>query len=165
MTEAKSNNISKAPRNLAIFGGVAVVWLLLDQWTKSFFVSIAEGTRISDSFFGIFHFQLVHNTGGAWSIFSDATMMLGVASLLVCLLLAGILIFFRDKANLAEALSIGLIVSGGLGNVIDRFVQSYVTDFICLDFMDFPVFNVADIGVTCGFVILIIAIILHKEEE
>lgn len=165
MTEAKSNNISKAPRNLAIFGGVAVVWLLLDQWTKSLVVGIPVGARVTDSILGIFHIQLVHNTGAAWSIFSDSTMMLGAVSLLICFILAGALFWFRAKANLAEAFSIGLIVSGGLGNVIDRFVQGFVTDFIALDFMDFPVFNVADIGVTCGFVILIIAILLHKEEE
>ena len=51
-------------------------------------------------------------------------------------------------------------MAGGIGNAIDRFAQGFVIDFIEFSFMDFPVFNVADIGVTCGFVILIIGFIL-----
>ncbi len=53
-----------------------------------------------------------------------------------------------------------LVVAGGLGNAIDRFTLGYVVDFIEPVFIDFPVFNVADIGVTCGFVLFVVAMIL-----
>ena len=46
-----------------------------------------------------------------------------------------------------------LIVAGGLGNALDRFTLGYVVDFIDTTFISFPTFNVADIGVTCGFVL------------
>ena len=55
--------------------------------------------------------------------------------------------------------------SGGLGNAIDRFSQLYVVDFIDFTFIDFPVFNVADIGVTCGFVLLVIGYLLATRKE
>lgn len=58
-----------------------------------------------------------------------------------------------------------MIVAGGIGNVIDRFVQGYVTDFIEFSFFDFPVFNVADIGVTCGFVLLFVGLAISWHEE
>ena len=55
--------------------------------------------------------------------------------------------------------------SGGLGNAIDRFSQLYVVDFIDFTFIDFPIFNVADIGVTCGFVLLVIGYLLVTRKE
>ena len=57
------------------------------------------------------------------------------------------------------ALGGALVVAGGIGNAIDRFIQGYVVDFIELSFMDFPVFNIADIGVTCGVALIFIAVI------
>ena len=68
------------------------------------------------------------------------------------------LAFFFWKANeinVVQTLGIALIAAGGIGNAIDRFSQGFVTDFIAVTFVDFPVFNVADIGVTCGVVILV----------
>ena len=53
-----------------------------------------------------------------------------------------------------------MVVAGGIGNAVDRFANGFVTDFIEFSFIDFPVFNIADIGVTCGFALLIIGIIV-----
>ena len=57
-----------------------------------------------------------------------------------------------------------MVVAGGIGNAIDRFLMGYVVDFICADFIDFPIFNVADIGVTCGFVLLFIGLMFFDED-
>ena len=105
--------------------------------------------------------RLVHNTGGAWGIFSDSTFALGVFSLIVCAVLAGSCLATLKASSFAQVVSFALIVAGGIGNAIDRFVQGFVTDFIEFSFIDFPVFNVADIGVTCGFALLVIALILE----
>lgn len=56
----------------------------------------------------------------------------------------------------------GLVAAGGIGNAIDRFALGYVVDFIQPLFIDFPVFNVADIGVTCGFVLLVLSLLLQR---
>ena len=73
---------------------------------------------------------------------------------------------YNDKKNeflfsSFQLILIAIIAAGGIGNAIDRLVTGYVVDFICFDFIDFPVFNIADIGVTCGITILA-AILLYQ---
>lgn len=60
-----------------------------------------------------------------------------------------------------QVVLIAIVAAGGIGNAIDRFMTGYVVDFICLDFIDFPVFNIADIGVTCGIVLLAITVFMN----
>ena len=115
---------------------------------------------LAGPFLGLIDIRLVHNTGAAWGIFSDSTFALGIFSLIVCAVLAGYYLATIKQANAFTTVGFGLVVAGGIGNAIDRFLQGYVTDFIEFSFMDFPVFNVADIGVTCGFAIIIIGMIV-----
>ena len=110
-------------------------------------------------------FVLVHNTGAAWGILAGNTMALGAFSAIVVLVLAVYFLVNAKTVNLFQTVGFGLIVAGGIGNAIDRFVQGYVTDFIAVTFIDFPVFNVADIGVTCGVVILFIGLMLAWRQE
>ena len=97
----------------------------------------------------------------AWGMFSDSTLFLGAMSLVVCAVLCVYLFAFSPRAPLVQVLGAALVVAGGVGNAIDRFAQGYVVDFIDLAFMDFPVFNVADIGVTCGFVLFLAGMLLE----
>ncbi|MEG0375546.1 MAG: signal peptidase II, partial [Raoultibacter sp.] len=69
-------------------------------------------------------------------------------------------VWLAHQTSKLAAASIGLLIGGAIGNAIDRFTLGYVVDFIDFTFIDFPVFNVADIGVTCGFVIFIAAMLL-----
>ena len=88
--------------------------------------------------------HLVHNTGGAWSMFSGATAALGVFSIVMCAALAAFAVHERARISWPELIGLGLVIGGGIGNAIDRFALGYVVDFIDLSFMDFPVFNIAD---------------------
>ena len=111
--------------------------------------------------------HLVHNTGGAWSMFSGATAALGVFSIVMCAALAAFAVHERARISWPELIGLGLVIGGGIGNAIDRFALGYVVDFIDLSFMDFPVFNIADIGVTCGLALFLIGWIVrerHHEE-
>ncbi len=151
-----------------LFVLLVVAWLLFDQGTKAYFNDYEVGQSIMPSVLGLFEFTLVHNTGAAWGVFGDSTFALGILSICVCLLLAGYyLATIRSSVKtsvtsaLIKTLGVGLVVSGGIGNAIDRFTLGYVVDFIDLSFMDFPVFNIADIGVTCGVVLFLIAVILE----
>lgn len=146
-------------RNAKVFGLVVVLWLALDQATKCYFNSFDLGEVIAGPILGIFRFRLVHNTGAAWSMFSDSTFALGVFSLLICVLLLIYLFKLAPDSSLGEALGLSLVFAGGVGNAIDRFLLGYVVDFIEPVFIEFPVFNVADIGVTCGFVIFFISLL------
>lgn len=138
---------------------VAMVWLAFDRITKVHFDSYALGEDIAGPFAGIFQFTLVHNTGGAWGVFSGSTLALGIFSLAISIVVAIIVVRFARRSNWVLTLGGALVVAGGIGNAIDRFIQGYVVDFIELSFMDFPVFNIADIGVTCGVVLIFIAVI------
>lgn len=160
-----SPNTKVSLRNLVVFGGVAAAFLIVDQLSKLFASTHELGERFSESFLGLFHFQLVHNTGGAWSIFDDSTMMLAWISVAICVVL---LVMFANRfkrCSLLETFGYAMVVSGGIGNAIDRFILGYVRDFFYLDFVSFPVFNVADIGVTCGFVILFIGIMFFDKSD
>ena len=110
----------------------------------------------------------MHNTGAAFGIFANGTIVLGVISVVISFALLALPLLLelynsRSKKSSTPAfqfstiqlLSVAIVAAGGIGNAVDRFVTGYVVDFICFDFIDFPVFNIADIGVTCGILILV----------
>lgn len=147
---------------IVLFCAIAVVWLLLDRISKIACDSYGVGQVIYPNVIGLFEFRLAHNTGAAWSIFSDSTFILGVFSILVCIALAVYLFAVRKcKAHLLEIIGLALVFAGGLGNAFDRFAYGYVVDFIHTTFMNFPIFNVADIGVTCGIALFFIGSLLY----
>ena len=153
-------------RRFAVFIPIVVVWLVLDQASKLFFNgSYHVGQVISDPILGIFRFHLVYNTGGAWSIFSGATWALGAFSLVVCIALTAYRALTPQRPNSGELIGISLVVAGGIGNAIDRFTLGFVVDFIEPTFIDFPIFNVADIGVTCGIILFIVSLLVHERTE
>lgn len=153
-------------RRFAVFIPIVVVWLVLDQASKLFFNgSYHAGQVISDPILGIFRFHLVYNTGGAWSIFSGATWTLGAFSLVVCIALTAYLALTPQRPNTGELIGISLVVAGGIGNAIDRFTLGFVVDFIEPTFIDFPIFNIADIGVTCGIILFIVSLLVHERTE
>ena len=153
-------NDSSRGAKIAVFAIIVDVWVALDQVVKSLFAGQEPGGIIAGPYLGLIDFRLVHNTGGAWGIFSDSTFALGIFSVIVCLVLAGYFLFNSKDMPWSMTVAFALIVAGGLGNAIDRFAQGCVVDFIEFSFMDFPVFNIADIGVTCGFVLLIIGLLV-----
>ena len=141
------------------FTVIVVVWIVLDQLAKSIFVNQEPAGIITGPFLGLVDIRLVHNTGGAWGIFSNSTFALGLFSVVVCLAIAVFFFVTIRQTNAVQTIAFALIVGGGIGNAIDRFTQGFVTDFIEFSFFDFPVFNIADIGVTCGFALLILGMI------
>ena len=150
-------------RNALVLAVLGVLWLVLDQLSKTLIDgSHAVGEHVAGPFLGIFQFTLVHNTGMAWGMLEDSTFALGLLSVAVCAVMALYLLAFEPQANLAEAFGGTLVVAGGLGNAIDRFSLGYVVDFIEPVFIEFPVFNVADIGVTCGFVLFLIGFVVRE---
>lgn len=63
------------------------------------------------------------------------------------------------ELSFLQVFALSIVVSGGIGNAIDRLFSGFVVDFICFDFIQFPVFNIADIGVTCGIVLLLVTML------
>lgn len=152
-----------------VFAGLALVWLVFDRLSKMYFENSYGIDQVSSLDYLLFRFRLVHNTGAAWGMFGDSTFILGIVSVLVCVAIVVLFVcfekIFEHPASLVESAALGLVLAGGLGNAIDRFLNGYVVDFIDLTFIDFPVFNIADIGVTCGFAIFIGCIIMSWVRE
>lgn len=150
---------------LGAMGALALCWIALDQAVKLSMNAHVAGSVLSDSIAGLFSLHLVHNTGGAWSMFSGATAALGVFSVVMCAALAAFAVYERARISWPELIGLGLVIGGGIGNAIDRFALGYVVDFIDLAFIDFPVFNIADIGVTCGLTLFLIAWIVRESQH
>ena len=164
---APSRTGKSAGAKLIAFAALAIAWIVLDQLVKRqiegvFSVSAAAAP---EPIVGLFRLHLVYNTGGAWSIFSGSTAALGVFSLVMCVAITVYVIVQRRRLSWLEVIGLALVVAGGLGNAIDRFALGHVVDFIDLTFMDFPVFNIADIGVTCGLVVFLIAWLIRGHRE
>ncbi|MGI0489563.1 signal peptidase II [Pantanalinema rosaneae CENA516] len=105
---------------------------------------------------GVFHLTYVVNTGAAFSLFTQGVDWLRWLSLAVS---AGLLLmaWFGPKFNRWEQVGWGLVLSGALGNGIDRFVLRQVVDFLDFRLIRFPVFNMADVFINAGIVCLLIA--------
>ena len=108
---------------------------------------------------GFIGWNYVRNTGAAFGSFSQSTTLLTVVTGAV--IFAGIILIATKKIKSKFYLTCAvLIISGGLGNLIDRIFRGYVVDFIDVQFTDFAVFNFADILVTVGSIALMIYVIV-----
>jgi len=100
----------------------------------------------------------VQNRGGAWGIFNNIPFLFIV---LVPIVVVGLFWYMSKSKNRLEIISVCMIIGGALGNYIDRLIRGYVVDFI--DFRIWPVFNVADIFVVLGGVLLVVSTIQIKK--
>jgi len=107
---------------------------------------------------GFFGFTYLQNRGAAFGVMQNGTVVLSIITAVVIAVGLYFLLSKRIKSKV-EYVSIGLIISGGLGNLIDRIFRGYVVDFIDVEFMNFPIFNFADCLVTVGAGILIVYLI------
>ena len=117
-------------------------------------MNLNEEISIIPNFFSI---QYLKNTGAAFSILENQTILLAITSI-ICI--SVIIYYLKKEENLTTAmyLSFGLVLGGILGNLIDRIVYQGVIDFLSFQIFNynFPVFNIADIGITIGVLLLII---------
>ncbi len=143
-----------------IWYGLALVVIVLDQYTKG----IASGALSygqPKEIFSWFDFRLAHNTGAAFSMFSDAGgwqryFFSALASVVSCVLVIWLWRMPREQRLLA--LSISLILGGALGNLWDRLTLGYVVDFISVHYQEhyFPAFNIADSAISVGAVLMLV---------
>ena len=109
-------------------------------------------------------FRYAENTGMAFSMFSGARWVFVALTVVICAV--GLWYLFSDKCpNLWYYWSAGVIIAGGIGNLIDRALYGYVVDFIEPLFVDFAIFNIADSAVTCGAAVLIVRMIIDAFKD
>ena len=148
----------------AVCAALAAALLGLDQWVKHYVtVNIPLG-ETRPFLPGLMELKTVHNYGAAWSSFSGSRWLLVAVTTVIVAAVAVLLIRRIVRHPLGVAAGF-LILSGGIGNIIDRMRLGYVVDMFHLEFWpSYPVFNVADICVVCGAVLAAVYYIWFYEK-
>lgn len=149
-----------------------MIWILLsvlitiiDQLTKYFVlqsIELGEMVPVIDKFF---YLTLHMNSGAAFSILKDGRPFFLIITPIVAIL--AVIVLFKSQSKFLR-FALALIIGGTIGNFIDRLVVGEVTDFLLfyIGSYPFPVFNVADITLTCGTILVAIYVIfIYKEPE
>ncbi len=138
------------------FFSLSIFIVLMDQFTK--YLMFYNYKIYINKDFLLFKLDFVKNYGAAFNLFSGSRIFLSIISILFSIILI-YLILRKNISTLYNLFSYSFILGGTIGNGIDRIVRGYVIDFINLNFIDFPVFNIADISINIGFIIILFNII------
>ena len=148
----------------AIFG--LVLLLIFDQWTKLLAISHLKGQADIELLPGIFSLHYLENHGAAFGILRDQQWVFLI--LAAVFLVAAVILYLRMPFT-ARMIPLRIITvfiaAGAVGNMIDRLFRHYVVDFLYFSLIDFPVFNVADIYITCCAVLLVLFVVLYYKDE
>lgn len=158
-------NTSSRGLRVVVFWLVVCIAVVLDQATKAAVrVCVpAEGITLVP---GVLDVRLVRNTGAAFSIGQGAGILFVVIAALV-VATAAYLVWHQADLLLSLVVSVGCVAGGGVGNMLDRIIDGAVTDFLATTFVDFPVFNVADMFVTVGVFVTLVGYFIwdHRRSE
>ncbi|WP_055667663.1 signal peptidase II [Desnuesiella massiliensis] len=135
--------------------------ILLDRITKVWAINTLKGGNDIVVIKNIFAFSYLENKGAAFGILQNKTIFLALTTLIVVSGMIFYLFKFKPQSKILK-LSISFIIAGAVGNLVDRFYYTYVVDFIQLHYKDvyyFPTFNIADMLVVFGTIILGLCIV------
>lgn len=146
-----------------IFSGLLLV---LDQYTKRLAVVRLKGQAPFVLIDRVLEFNYLENTGAAFSSFSGKqTFLIFLTVLVILLVFCKYVTLPATRRFLSMRFCLLLILSGAVGNLIDRLINRYVVDFIYFVPIDFPKFNVADIYITVGVTFLAILLFFYYTDE
>ena len=134
------------------FLSISIFIIIIDQFSK-YLIFYNYKTVINKDYL-LFRLDFVKNYGAAFNIFSGSRIFLSFISIVFSIILI-YLILKRNSLNLIYLYSYSFILGGTLGNGIDRIYKGFVVDFINLNIINFPVFNIADISINIGFIFLL----------
>ncbi|EGO8831471.1 signal peptidase II [Enterococcus faecalis] len=146
-------------RLLVVYFLISSLLVGLDQWSKYLTVqniSLGETKEFIPGFLSLTHLR---NTGAAWSLLEGKMIFFYVITVIVSVVIIYLLIK-NYKKSVWYSVGLSFVLAGAIGNFIDRVRLGYVVDMLQTDFMNFPIFNVADstlvVGVICIFIYLIL---------
>lgn len=151
---------------LAIDFAAMVLLTYFDQFTKQMAVRYLKGKPEVPLLPDIFVLQYLENKGAAFGMLQNQKIFFIFIEILI-LFVIGFVLFrmpVHKKYNLLHII-LALVASGAIGNMIDRMAQDYVVDFLYFKLIDFPIFNVADIYVTCATAVFVFALLFYYKEE
>lgn len=153
----------------AIYLAIAAIIFVLDRWTKWLVaqkIALFDATTVIPGFFKITHLR---NRGAAFSLFANAPDAWRIAMLVVFSTVALIVVIYllaKSSTHLSlQGAALSLVLGGAVGNLWDRVVHGWVTDFLLVYYKrwEWPAFNVADSAICVGAVLLIAELVFHRE--
>ena len=136
----------------------------VDQWTKWLVLENIPLYGRVEFLPGVISWTYTQNIGAAWSMLEGQQWLFVVIFAVLTAVVLLEYFKFHMPFTTTERWLIAAVYGGGLGNVIDRIRLGYVVDMIKTDFMDFPIFNVADCFISCGCILLIIHLVFFNKE-
>lgn len=157
-------NLKRKSCMLGVFG--VIFLLFLDQFTKYLASTYLKDGHSIILIQNVFQLHYLENRGAAFGMMQGMRYLFVVGTFLMLILLMAV--YWKSpmeqRYRWARFVLI-LLTAGALGNLIDRLYQGYVVDFFYFELIHFPIFNVADIYVTCGTILLIILFFFYYKEE
>lgn len=145
--------------------GIAIVIILIlticDQLLKSWVASSIVLGGSKQLIPGIIELTNLRNSGAAWSIFEGQQTFFTIITIIAIIVISYFI--WQYRKNIPMLIGLSLIMAGTIGNFIDRLRQGYVVDMFETTFINFPIFNIADMCLTIGVIWLIICILKEKD--
>lgn len=150
---------------LAIYWIISALIIGLDQWVKWLIVDNFALGETKSVIPGILSLNHIRNFGAAWSLLEGKMWFFTVVTIIAVVVILTLMIKNRSNGNRWFMIGLTLILAGAIGNFIDRVRLGYVIDMFQTDFMNFPIFNVADISLVIGVICVLIYIILDEKGQ
>lgn len=152
-------------KNKKLIYTLAMGYMLLDQFIKLIVMNnmtLHQEITLIPNFFSLFYLK---NTGAAFSILGNKTLLLILISI-ICLIVLKNYIKKLTRVTSLTIISLGIMIGGIIGNLFDRLIYNGVIDYLSFNLFgySFPVFNLADIGITVGAIVLIIDLIIEDSK-
>ena len=146
---------------LGIAIGIILILTICDQLLKSWVASSIVLGGSKQLIPGIIELTNLRNSGAAWSIFEGQQTFFTIITI-IAIIVIGYFIW-QYRKNISVLIGLSLIMAGSIGTFIDRLRQGYVVDMFETTFINFPIFNIADMCLTIGVIWLIICILKEKD--
>lgn len=149
-----------------LYAVMIIIMVALDRWSKIWAQDVLMKMDTMPLLKDIFHLTYVENTGAAFSmlrgkvgflIFFTALVLIGLCIMLI--------VSIRKKESKVLLIALAMVIGGAIGNMYDRIVLGYVVDYFDFRVINFAVFNVADVFVVCGSILLGIYLIFIEGKE
>jgi len=142
----------------------ATIILMIDQVSKGLIGNLMKIGESRTIIKNVFNIHYINNYGAAWGILRDNSYLIIIFTIIAFVFIYRYMYTFAK--NNRNNLAFGLLTGGIVGNLLDRVFLGYVRDFfdVYIFGYDFPVFNIADMAIVCGVVLLIVAILKGEDE-
>lgn len=162
----KKQNTFSTGKTAVFWSGMILLLILLDQFTKYEAMLHLKNQNSISLISGVLEFSYVENRGMAFGMLEGRQSLFVVMCVIFCIALIWLFMKIPKNSHYLPLLLTGAVLFGGAaGNFIDRLFRGYVVDFIYFSLIDFPVFNLADIYVVCGGIILVFLVVFRYKDE